>query len=56
MKRGANEKQAFERLEISKEDLIRLFGVRDPLYKTKTANFTKMINNYPPSKVQSIQS
>lgn len=28
MKRGANEKQVFERLEISKEDLLRLFGVR----------------------------
>lgn len=27
MKRGANEKQPFERLEISKEDLLRLFGV-----------------------------
>lgn len=26
MKRGANEKQQFERLEISKEDLLRLFG------------------------------
>jgi len=26
MKRGANEKQAFERLEISKEDLLKLFG------------------------------
>jgi len=26
MKRGANEKQPFERLEISKEDLLRLFG------------------------------
>jgi threonyl-tRNA synthetase len=27
MKRGANEKQPFERLEISKEDLLKLFGV-----------------------------
>jgi threonyl-tRNA synthetase len=27
MKKGSNEKQPFERLEISKEDLIRLFGV-----------------------------
>lgn len=27
MKRGANEKQPFERLEITKEDLLRLFGV-----------------------------
>ncbi len=27
MKRGTNEKQPFERLEISKEDLLRLFGV-----------------------------
>lgn len=27
MKKGANEKQKFERLEISKEDLLRLFGV-----------------------------
>ncbi len=26
MKRGANEKQPFERLEINKEDLLRLFG------------------------------
>jgi threonyl-tRNA synthetase len=26
MKRGANEKQPFERLEISKEDLLKLFG------------------------------
>jgi len=26
MKRGTNEKQPFERLEISKEDLLRLFG------------------------------
>lgn len=27
MKKGANEKQPFERLEISKEDLLKLFGV-----------------------------
>jgi threonyl-tRNA synthetase len=27
MKRGINEKQPFERLEISKEDLLKLFGV-----------------------------
>lgn len=27
MKRAANEKQPFERLEISKEDLLKLFGV-----------------------------
>jgi threonyl-tRNA synthetase len=26
MKKGANEKQPFERLEISKEDLLKLFG------------------------------
>lgn len=34
MKRGTNEKQPFERLEISKEDLLRLFGViiRQNLY------------------------
>jgi threonyl-tRNA synthetase len=28
MKRAHNEKQAFERLEVSKEDLLRLFGVK----------------------------
>src|SRR5690606_20567199 len=32
MKRGANEKQPFERLEISKEDLLRLFGVNKIIY------------------------
>jgi hypothetical protein len=34
MKRGANEKQNFERLEISKEDLLRLFGVNKIISKT----------------------
>lgn len=28
MKKITNEKQPFERLEISKDDLLRLFGVR----------------------------
>lgn len=28
MKKGTSEKQPFERLEISKEDLLRLFGVK----------------------------
>jgi len=27
MKRGANEKQAFERLEMTKEELLKMFGV-----------------------------
>ena len=30
MKRIVKEEQPFERLEISKEDLLRLFGVRHP--------------------------
>ena len=30
MKRIVKEEQPFERLEISKEDLLRLFGVSDP--------------------------
>jgi threonyl-tRNA synthetase len=28
MKRGANEKQPFERLEMTKEELLKMFGVR----------------------------
>ena len=31
MKKITNEKQPFERLEISKQDLLRLFGVRGTL-------------------------
>jgi threonyl-tRNA synthetase len=38
MKRGATEKQNFERLEISKEDLLRLFGVNDTQLSPKIAN------------------
>ena len=36
MKKGANEKQAFERLEISKEDLLRMFGYNE--FKVRILN------------------
>lgn len=36
MKKGANEKQVFERLEISKEDLLRMFGYNE--FKVRILN------------------
>ena len=41
MKRGANEKQPFERLEISKEDLLKLFGVSIYIYLIRITNYFK---------------
>jgi len=40
MKRIVKEEQPFERLEISKEDLLRLFGVRK-----KPLEFDYLINH-----------
>lgn len=43
MKRIVKEEQPFERLEISKEDLLRLFGVRDLLEMLKHHFFLSTI-------------
>ena len=51
MKRGANEKQVFERLEISKDDLLRLFGVCNCNFQN---SFDTHVIIFLLSKVQSI--
>jgi hypothetical protein len=43
MKRGVNEKQPFERLEISKEDLLRLFGVCEVIIISYSTTIYKLV-------------